>query len=48
MKAIVHERYRSPDVLELRGIDQPSVSDDGIRADVGVHHRLMRRRGDGG
>jgi hypothetical protein len=48
MKAIVHERYRSPDVLKLRDIDQPSVSDDGILAGVGVHHRLTRRREGGG
>jgi NADPH:quinone reductase-like Zn-dependent oxidoreductase len=30
MKAIVYERYGSPDVLELRDIDRPSVSDDGV------------------
>jgi NADPH:quinone reductase-like Zn-dependent oxidoreductase len=30
MKAIVYERYGSPDVLELRDIDKPSVSDDGV------------------
>jgi NADPH:quinone reductase-like Zn-dependent oxidoreductase len=30
MKAIVYERYGSPDVLELRDINKPSVSDDGV------------------
>jgi NADPH:quinone reductase-like Zn-dependent oxidoreductase len=30
MKAIVYERYGSPDVLELRDIDKPSVTDDGV------------------
>ena len=30
MKAIVYERYGSPDVLELRDIDKPTVSDDGV------------------
>jgi NADPH:quinone reductase-like Zn-dependent oxidoreductase len=30
MKAIVYERYGSPDVLELRGIGKPSVTDDGV------------------
>jgi NADPH:quinone reductase-like Zn-dependent oxidoreductase len=30
MKAMVYERYGSPDVLELRDIARPSVSDDGV------------------
>lgn len=30
MKAIVYERYGLPDVLELRNIDKPSVTDDGV------------------
>jgi NADPH:quinone reductase-like Zn-dependent oxidoreductase len=30
MKAIVHERYGSPDVLELRDIDTPVVDDDSV------------------
>jgi NADPH:quinone reductase-like Zn-dependent oxidoreductase len=30
MKAIVYERYGSPDVLEVRDIELPSVSDDGV------------------
>lgn len=30
MKAIVYERYGSPDVLELRDIDKPGVTDDGV------------------
>jgi NADPH:quinone reductase-like Zn-dependent oxidoreductase len=30
MKAIVHERYGSPDVLELRDIDTPVLDDDSV------------------
>ena len=30
MKAIVYERYGLPDVLELRDIEVPSVSDDSV------------------
>ena len=30
MKAIVYERYGKPDVLELREVDEPEVSDDGV------------------
>jgi NADPH:quinone reductase-like Zn-dependent oxidoreductase len=30
MKAIVHSRYGSPDVLELRDIDKPTVNDDEV------------------
>jgi NADPH:quinone reductase-like Zn-dependent oxidoreductase len=30
MKAIVRERYGSPDVLELRDIEKPLVDDDGV------------------
>jgi hypothetical protein len=30
MKAIVYGRYGSPDVLELRDIDRPAVTDDGV------------------
>lgn len=30
MKAIVHDTYGPPDVLELRDIDKPSVLDDGV------------------
>ena len=30
MKAIVYERYGSPDVLEVRDIEVPSVGDDGV------------------
>jgi hypothetical protein len=28
MKAIVHDKYGPPDVLELKDIDKPVVSDD--------------------
>ncbi len=30
MKAIVHHRYGSPDVLEFRDVDNPAVGDDGV------------------
>src|SRR5256885_11093960 len=30
MKAIVHERYGRPDVLELREIDKPVIEDDQV------------------
>src|SRR5262245_1943481 len=30
MKAIVHDRYGPPDVLELREVDKPAVADDGV------------------
>ena len=30
MKAIVHTRYGSPDVLDLRDIDKPALTDDGV------------------
>ncbi len=30
MKAIVHERYGSPDVLELRDVEIPTIGDDGV------------------
>ena len=30
MRAIIYERYGSPDVLELRDVDKPSVTDDGV------------------
>ncbi len=30
MKAIVYEKYGSPDVLELSDIDKPAVTDDGV------------------
>ncbi len=30
MKAIVHERYGSPDVLRLRDVEMPTIGDDGV------------------
>ncbi len=30
MKAIIYERYGSPDVLELRDVDKPALTDDGV------------------
>ncbi len=30
MKAIVHHKYGSPDVLELRDIDKPGIGDDEV------------------
>jgi len=34
MKAIVYEKYGSPDVLELREIDKPSIADDQVLVKV--------------
>jgi NADPH:quinone reductase-like Zn-dependent oxidoreductase len=34
MKAIVHSRYGPPDVLELKDIDQPVVTDDAVLVQV--------------
>jgi hypothetical protein len=48
MKAIVQDTYGSPDVLELRDIDKPTVTDNDVlmrvhasSVDAGVWH-LMR------
>ena len=30
MKAIVRDRYGSPDVLELQEVDEPELADDGV------------------
>ena len=30
MKAIIHDRYGSPDVLELQEVEKPDVTDDGV------------------
>src|SRR6266542_1113469 len=30
MKAMVYDKYGSPDVLELREVDRPAVEDDGV------------------
>lgn len=30
MKAIVQDRYGSPEVLELRDIDKPEIGDDDV------------------
>ncbi|MEK7411102.1 MAG: alcohol dehydrogenase catalytic domain-containing protein [Actinomycetota bacterium] len=30
MKAVVHNVYGSPDVLEIQEIDKPNVTDDGV------------------
>ena len=34
MKAIVQERYGSPDVLALRDVDTPAIGDDGVLIEV--------------
>jgi hypothetical protein len=38
MRAIVHDRYGSPDDLQVRDIGKPVVTDDGVL--VRVHTRL--------
>jgi NADPH:quinone reductase-like Zn-dependent oxidoreductase len=30
VKAIVHNEYGSPDVLELQEVDKPAIDDDGV------------------
>lgn len=47
MKAIVQDRYGSPDVLELRDIDRPEIGDDEVlvrvhaaAVDPGVWHLM--------
>ena len=30
MRALYHQAYGSPDVLELREIDKPALTDDGV------------------
>ena len=48
MKAIVHDRYGSPDVLHVREIDKPVVMDDEVLVRVhaaGLQHRRLLRRG---
>jgi NADPH:quinone reductase-like Zn-dependent oxidoreductase len=58
MKAIVHERYGRPDVLELREVDRPVVEDDQVLVRVhaasvnpvewyGVTGLLLARMGNG-
>ena len=48
MKAIVHDRYGSPDVLEFKDVDDPKVGDDGVLVRVraasvnALDWRLMR------
>jgi NADPH:quinone reductase-like Zn-dependent oxidoreductase len=39
MKAITYERYGSPDLLELRDVEKPTVTDDGVL--VRVHASSM-------
>ena len=41
MKAIVHDRFGSPDVLELRDVEKPEVTDDGVL--VRVHASSVNR-----
>jgi NADPH:quinone reductase-like Zn-dependent oxidoreductase len=51
MKALVYDKYGSPDVLELREIDKPVVTDDDVLVRVHVcsvnpldWHTLTRAR----
>lgn len=41
MKAIVYQRYGSPDRLELRDVDRPAVADDGVL--IRVHAASVNR-----
>ena len=34
MKAIIQDRYGSPDVLELKDIDKPVVNDDRVNPNL--------------
>jgi hypothetical protein len=36
LKAVVYDRYGSPNVLELTGIDQPVVGEDQVLVRVGL------------
>ncbi|MGZ8636997.1 MAG: alcohol dehydrogenase catalytic domain-containing protein, partial [Actinomycetota bacterium] len=36
MKAIVHTRYGTPDVLELKELEQPDLADDSVLVRVGA------------
>jgi NADPH:quinone reductase-like Zn-dependent oxidoreductase len=47
MKAVVYEKYGSPDVLQLREIDKPSVADDEVLVKVhaaSIQHTDIRFR----
>ena len=43
MKAIVHERYGRPDVLELREVERPVIEDDQVLVRVHAVIRQSRR-----
>jgi hypothetical protein len=46
MKAVVRDRYGSPDVLELQEIERPELTDDGVLSgsDGRVQHEECRHR----
>ena len=44
MKAIVHETYGPPEVLELRDIAKPLIGDDDVLFDLAGNRRVPQRR----
>ena len=38
MRAVVHEKYGSPDVLELKEVQKPVPNDDQVLIKIELHH----------